>query len=118
MTAITMGMGQYALSIEDAWLRNGISRQEMPEDGPLIFRNARQAEGVYNQSDRLLIAITDRRKEDIFYADFKLEHSKSWHDNFSKEEREVIRRIGRKDLARTRMSQEGRLHVEAEVCFE
>lgn len=51
MTAITMGMGGYAKRIENAWLRKGIARKDLFEDGLLVFKTARQGEGVYDKSD-------------------------------------------------------------------
>lgn len=100
MTAMTMGMGGYAKRIEDAWLRKEIARKDLFEDGPLVFKTARQGEGVYDKSDRLLIALCNRRKEGLWHGDFRPEDSRRWYEVFSEDERIVVRQVGRTDWAK------------------
>lgn len=70
MTAIELGLGAYIKHIEDAWLAKGIARQDLFDDGPIIFKTARKEplEGGYDKTDRLLVALCNRRKKGLWKA--------------------------------------------------
>lgn len=65
MAAIDIAMERYVKPIEHAWLATGISMQIMLDDVALILLNAWQSRGVYNKTDRLLVALVYRLKQDL-----------------------------------------------------
>lgn len=102
MTAIELGLGEYIAHIEAAYLSNSITKQQILEDGPLVFQSARKESVsglvtgvVYDKNDPLLIALANRIKEGILYGDFTLEDSARRLEIFSSEERKAICEVGR-----------------------